>query len=200
MHVPAIRPAITEPSIRYAEARDFADVRRHWNAVHDLHAAHMPDTFNPLRATDMPPEHFGVYLNDRHLLLIAELDGAIAGSLLASLQVTEGVPGYMPGYTINIWHVFTEQEARRRGVASALLAATAEWAQSQGAVRICLTVWSFNAEALALYSKLGFGAAYTGLMTSPSHAVERLGQGRLPRRPPVLQPVSRWSLPKWLRR
>jgi diamine N-acetyltransferase len=192
--------AMVEPRIRFGEPTDFEDVRRHWALVQDAHATHMPETFRPMEASDLQVEHFYGYLNDPWLLLIAELDGAIAGSLLASVQAADGRGGYLPARSVHLWHVLTEPELRHRGVARALIAAAAEWAATQQADRIDLAVWSFNADALAFYRKLGFAAAFTGMTIAPSDALARLGGGRLPEPPALFRPKSQWRLPQWLRR
>jgi ribosomal protein S18 acetylase RimI-like enzyme len=192
--------AIAEPLIRFGAATDFADVRRHYALVQDAHAAHMPETFRPMEAWDLSIEHFYGYLRSPWLLLIAELDGATAGSLLATIQAAAGHGGYLPARSVHVWHVLTEPTLRRRGVARALIAAAAEWGAGQQADRIDLAVWTFNTDALAFYRKLGFATAYTGMTITPSDALARLGGDRLPERPAVFGPVSQWSLPKWLRR
>jgi ribosomal protein S18 acetylase RimI-like enzyme len=192
--------ATAEPTIRFGAATDFEDVRRHWALVQDAHAAHMPDTFRPMEASDLPVEQLYGYLDNPWLLLIAELEGAIAGSLLASVQAANGQGGYLPARNVHVWHVLTEPQLRRRGVARALIAAAAEWGATQQADRVDLAVWSFNSDALALYRRLGFATAHIGMTIVPSDALARLGGGRLPERPALLRPASRWRLPKWLRR
>ena len=52
--------------------------------------------------------------------------------------------------------MFVDRGWRGRGVGSALLAAAADWARSQGLHKLSLEVFAHNAAAIALYRKAGF--------------------------------------------
>jgi len=117
---------------------------------------------------------------DDNLLLIAEDNGKPAGSVLASCHQV-GPGGYVPGRSVFIHYVVTEPQMRGHGVATALIAATSEWAAGKEAYRINLVVWRFNSDALALYRKLGFADANVGLAIAPSTALARCGGGRPPK-------------------
>lgn len=170
-------------SIRHATRADFATIGRHYTAVQDVHAAALPDTFRPMGEEEFTVERFEGYLGDNCLLLIAEEGGEPVGSLLASCSAVQPSVAYRPGRSALIWYVMTEPRMRGRGIARALIGAMAEWAADQGADRIDLSVWHFNADALALYSKLGFAPTYTGMTIAPDQALVRWGGGRLPKRP-----------------
>jgi ribosomal protein S18 acetylase RimI-like enzyme len=182
-------------TIRRAGEGDYAVIRRHFELSHDAHATHMPEVFLPMQQGDFSIIQYRYYLEDTNLVLIAELDGTIAGSLLAS--VSEAAPYYRlrPCRTMFIWNVVTEPAVRRRGIARSLVAAAAEWAAEQKAERIDLMVWSFNDAALALYREIGFADAYAKLTVKPSDVLARLGTGRLPKVSP--QPAKSWR--SWLR-
>jgi RimJ/RimL family protein N-acetyltransferase len=45
---------------------------------------------------------------------------------------------------------------RGRGIGSALLEASIEWARQAGAHKVALEVWPHNEAAIALYEKFGF--------------------------------------------
>ena len=178
------------PTIRRAEAGDFEAVRRQYAMVQAANAAHMPDTFRPMVEADFPLAHFNSYLSGDNLLLIAERDGEVAGSLLATLREVKGELTRLPSRGVVIWYVVTEPSLRRRGVARALIAAATEWAEEKGADRIDLSIWSYNTDARELYRKLGFAESHVGMMIKPSDALARWGSGQLPRP----------SLPGWLAR
>jgi len=174
-------------TFRHATIDDFALVRRHYALVHDAHAANMPEMFRRMEENDFSIERFRANLVDDNLLLIAEDDGKPVGSVLASCHQV-GPGGYLPGRSVFIHYVVTEPEMRGRGVATALIAATSEWAAERQAYRINLVVWRFNSDALALYRKLGFADAHVGLAIAPSTALGRHGGGRLPKRPAAAPP------------
>ncbi|WP_379153051.1 GNAT family N-acetyltransferase [Paenibacillus sp. sgz5001063] len=88
--------------------------------------------------------------NPKHLFLVAEVDGRLAGfsrcegSSLKRLnhQVEFGI-GVLKEY----WGV---------GIGSQLLAASINWAEASGIRKITLKVLETNIQAIALYQKLGF--------------------------------------------
>ena len=79
----------------------------------------------------------------------AELDGALAGYLLASLA----------GGTGHVGNLAVAPEARRRGVARALLADLFARARASGVKRVTLEVRAANFAAQALYRAHGFRLA-----------------------------------------
>jgi ribosomal protein S18 acetylase RimI-like enzyme len=178
------------PTIRRAQASDFEIVRRHYGMVQEAHATHMPEMFRPMVEADFPVAHFNSYLTGDNLLLIAERDGQVAGSLLATFREVKGQLTSLPFRGVVIWYVVTEPALRRRGIARTLIGAAAEWAAEKEADRIDLSVWSYNTDARELYRKLGFAEAYTGMTIKPADALARCGRGHLPRP----------HLPEWLAR
>lgn len=63
------------------------------------------------------------------------------------------------GWT-GVYAMGTRPEARRRGAATAVLHALAQWAHSRGAARIYLQVEAMNDGARQLYTRAGFEMAY----------------------------------------
>jgi ribosomal protein S18 acetylase RimI-like enzyme len=142
----------------------------------------MPELFRPMGEWDFPFVQFQWFLKGGgNLMLIAEVEGQPVGSLLAALDTFGDQLHLRPSRNVTIWSVFTEPAMRRRGIARALISATAEWGDAKDADRIDLSVWPFNTEALALYRKLGFAVARTDMAVKPSDAVARCGRGYLPR-------------------
>jgi RimJ/RimL family protein N-acetyltransferase len=84
--------------------------------------------------------------NEQAVVLVAEMDGRVIGSLGMDLA-RYGVANF--GMLVSgVW--------RGRGVGSALLRAGIGWAREVGAHKIALQVWPHNAAAIALYEKFGF--------------------------------------------
>ena len=80
---------------------------------------------------------------------------ALAGSAaVGCLVVTAPVGGRS-----EIKRLWTEPEFRGRGIASALLDAAFAQAAKRGAGVVRLSVWQWRTDAIALYERLGFGAA-----------------------------------------
>jgi len=80
----------------------------------------------------------------------ANFDGAFAGYIGVLWCLDEG----------NICNVAVSPNARRAGVATALVTALADEAKRRGAVRIFLEVNENNVAAKSLYDKFGFTVSY----------------------------------------
>lgn len=61
---------------------------------------------------------------------------------------------------VGVFSMATQPQFRRRGFATAVLYALAEWGQTQGAEQMYLQVMEDNAPARALYEKVGFETLY----------------------------------------
>ena len=68
--------------------------------------------------------------------------------------------GALDGEWLGIYEVATLPEARRRGAATAVIAALAAWGMARGAWRAYLMVEEDNSAAHGLYARLGFSRAY----------------------------------------
>lgn len=79
-------------------------------------------------------------------IFLAEEDGRLLGFVAAQLVLE----------VCELASIVVQVTARRRGVASALLAGLAEWAIAEGATRIQLEVRSGNHRAVAFYLHSGF--------------------------------------------
>jgi len=84
--------------------------------------------------------------------LVAELDGRLAGYIRVR-PVTELREN---AHVLGVMGLAVAPGARRRGVASALLAAAERLARTRGARKLSLHVLSTNTAALTLYERLGF--------------------------------------------
>lgn len=89
---------------------------------------------------------------DESAVLLAELDGRPAG-------FTQLYPMFSSVRTARIWilnDLFVDENARRNGVAHALLDAAAQFAREQGAAGLMLETTRDNAPARALYRAAGW--------------------------------------------
>ncbi len=84
---------------------------------------------------------------------VAEEAGAPIGMVTVQLVVStaEGGPSGL------LEDLFVRGSHRRRGVASALVAAVEEWCRARGATRVQLLADATNADALAFYGERGYG-------------------------------------------
>lgn len=82
--------------------------------------------------------------------------------------ITESIVAVADGQVIGMIHtavsrhgfgefgMLVDRDWRGRGVGSALLLATIDWAREQGLHKLCLEVFAHNTAAVALYLKCGF--------------------------------------------
>ena len=100
------------------------------------------DPFFTFFTDDSPPEAH----------LVAELDGVLAGYI----RVKPVTPLRENAHVLGIVGLAVAPGDRRRGVASALLAAAEQLARARGARKLSLRVLSTNEAAMRLYERHGF--------------------------------------------
>jgi ribosomal protein S18 acetylase RimI-like enzyme len=122
--------------IRRASQADLSVMRRLWNEFT------AEATFTPY-----PGSAFEPALVTKHIALVAEEDGRVVGTVYAN-TVSQHF-GYVFG-------LYTRPDARRKGVAQALMRAVASVLHQQGRQYVVLSVDTPNENARALYDRLGF--------------------------------------------
>jgi ribosomal protein S18 acetylase RimI-like enzyme len=122
--------------IRRATQADLDVMRRAW----DEFTAEA--TFTPY-----PGSAFDTSLVTNHIALVAEEGGRVVGTVYAN--TTSAHFGYVFG-------LYTRPDARRRGVAKALMRAIAAVLRQEGRRYVVLSVDTPNEQARALYEGLGF--------------------------------------------
>lgn len=126
---------LSAPSLR-VEVKDHLDAE--WFQL--LMAAQSPDA-------DPVPEW--------RLLQRVDRPSAYATALVAGRPVAVGRAVADNGW-VGVFGMATLPDARRRGAGSAVLAALADWADSQGSAHMYLQVTSDSTAALRLYARAGF--------------------------------------------
>jgi RimJ/RimL family protein N-acetyltransferase len=92
-------------------------------------------------------ESFEKWLDDEHaLMVVAEADGELIGHLSAFGR--ENRPAEIGMAVAKEW--------RGRGVGTALMRRSVDWARERGVHKLALQVWPHNEAARRLYEKFGF--------------------------------------------
>jgi RimJ/RimL family protein N-acetyltransferase len=88
----------------------------------------------------------------------AQFAASIAESIVAVAdgQVVGMIHTTVSRHGFGEFGMLVDREWRGRGVGSALIQATIDWARDQGLHKLCLEVFAPNAPAIALYRKYGF--------------------------------------------
>ena len=88
----------------------------------------------------------------------AQFTASIASSVVAVAdgQVVAMIHTNVTRYGVGEFGMLVDREWRGRGVGSALIQATIDWAREQGLHKLSLEVFVHNTAAIALYRKCGF--------------------------------------------
>jgi ribosomal protein S18 acetylase RimI-like enzyme len=122
-------------ALRFATLDDLPAVVELWNAE-----------AGPTRHAGQLPEATVLVQRDPHALVVAELDGAIVGALIAGWD----------GWRFHVYRLAVASAHRRVGVASALLTSAVERARTVGAVRVDAMVNAENVDAQRFWRSTGF--------------------------------------------
>jgi GNAT superfamily N-acetyltransferase len=138
--------------------------------VHDLHVAARPDLFeNP--GEGLAEREVELMLSDLDAaLLVAEVDGAVAGLVYVVLEHRPRRPGAVGRRTALTDVLAVGEGLRGRGIGTALMRAAVAWAEGQGVDEHLVRVHAFNRGARRLYERLGYETAVTTLHLTPDAA------------------------------
>jgi GNAT superfamily N-acetyltransferase len=122
-----------------------------------MHHQALPHLYRPVDGPVRSREFFASQLGrDDVFLRCAIHDETLIGYVKASLVARPDRPPHAPGKFVRLDDVMVQAEARGHGIGRALVAAALEWARAAGVLDVELSVFEFNAEALAFYERLGF--------------------------------------------
>ena len=133
--------------IRLAAPLDVPSITRIYNEG-------IRDRLATLETEERTPEERLAWLearDDRHPVLVAEKDGAVAG--WGSLNVFNPRPAYAH---VADFSIYVGQEARGTGIGKALLAALIERARELGYHKLVLAAFPHNEAGMRLYTRFGF--------------------------------------------
>ena len=133
--------------IRAANPADIPDITRIYNEG-------IRDRLATLETEERTPEERLAWLEargERHPVLVAERDGAVAG--WGSLNVFNPRPAYAH---VADFSIYVGREARGAGVGKALLTALIDRARELGYHKLVLAAFPHNEAGMRLYKRFGF--------------------------------------------
>ncbi len=152
-----------EITIREATEADYEELKEFFDEGAAIHHEGEPGIIGPPSERPMTMQHVARLLasDDETLLVAAPVEAQanpphLLGFVRLALRDVKDQPGMTPRRYVEIEEVLVRESSRGRGVGQRLMSAAAEWARSQGASEVELTVWEFNRGALSLYERLGF--------------------------------------------
>jgi ribosomal protein S18 acetylase RimI-like enzyme len=148
-------------SIRLATAADVPTIVKLNDALfHEDAALH-----DPAMNLDWAREHGSAYFSryfeaPTSIVYLAESDGSPVGYLAGYVKPPND---YRPIRSAELESIYILPDFRSGGVGKQLTQQFLSWCRSQGAVRISVTAYSDNENAVAFYRRLGFTDKHTTL-------------------------------------
>ncbi|UQU61454.1 GNAT family N-acetyltransferase [Couchioplanes caeruleus] len=151
----------SEPAVRPATLTDVGSLVRLRIANAVAHLALDPATYR-IPEEEAVRRHFAAVLtegSEGHAVLVAEVDGRVVG--MVEVVRSSGPPDHQilrPEPSAQI-HTVVAEEARGRGVGSALLTAAEQWAAAAGIAYLSAGIHHRNAGAVRFYSRYGYAGS-----------------------------------------
>jgi ribosomal protein S18 acetylase RimI-like enzyme len=143
-------------SIRTATDQDAATVAELNIDVQRLHANALPWRFKQPSPTDFTAdEALALMRQPDHFTLLANVGEKAVGYLLGEVMRQTETSRRVANEMIYVHHISVRESARGMGAGRALVEAAQAHGKSLGISRIACDTWTFNADALAFFEKLG---------------------------------------------
>lgn len=152
-------------TIRFAEKRDIPGMIALLQQVGEVHHQIRPDLFRS-GAQKYNEADLAALLEDRDRpILIADLDGSVAGYAFCILQLTQDNPVLCDRKVLYIDDICVDACKRGQGIASQLYRRVLEFARELGCHAVTLNVWCGNDNAMKFYEKCGMKPQKIGMET-----------------------------------
>ena len=149
--------------IRFASEKDIPGMIGLLKQVGQVHHEIRPDLFRS-GAQKYDERALSALLKDTSRpILIADLDGRVAGYAFCILQITKDDPVLCDRKVLYIDDLCVEETLRGRGIATALYHKTLDFARELNCDAVTLNVWSGNDSAMKFYEKSGFKPQKVGM-------------------------------------
>jgi ribosomal protein S18 acetylase RimI-like enzyme len=153
-----MRPmAATAATIRPATMADFPALSALWREADAFHAAALPERFREPQGDARPREFVaGELAREDAAVFVVEEAGRVRGFVRVATRQAPDVPCFVPRAFGVVEELVVAAGARRRGLGRALMERAHAWARARGLAELELSVYAFNAGAVALYERLGY--------------------------------------------
>ena len=149
-----------EYAIREATMQDYEALLPIFHEVNEHHRRALPHIFcrpdGPIRSRDYM---HGLFADDDSAIFVAECDQGIVGEVKIALRESRDIPILVPRRYAVVDTLVVLEAYRRAGIGQALMERAHDWARARGVTQVDLTVWEFNAGAMAFYERLGYAVA-----------------------------------------
>ena len=149
--------------IRFACEKDIPGMIELLKQVGQVHHEIRPDLFRSGAQKYDEGALSALLADPNRPILIAEIDGQVAGYAFCILQLTENDPVLCDRKVLYIDDLCVEETMRGQGIATALYRRTLEFARELTCDAVTLNVWCGNDSAMKFYERSGFKAQKVGM-------------------------------------
>jgi len=149
--------------IRFACQSDIPGMIELLKQVGEVHHQIRPDLFRSGAQKYDEAALEKLLSDEKRPILIAELDGTVAGYAFCILQIVENDPVLCDRKVLYIDDLCVEEALRGKGIATALYNRVLEYARELGCDAVTLNVWSGNDSAMKFYEKSGLKPQKVGM-------------------------------------
>ena len=150
-------------NIRFAQSRDIPGMIELLMQVGQVHHEIRPDLFRSGAQKYDEAALERLLADPTRPILIADLDGGVAGYAFCMLQETKNDPVLCDRKVLYIDDLCVNETIRGKGIATALYARVLEYARELGCHSVTLNVWCGNDGAMAFYEKCGLKPQKIGM-------------------------------------
>lgn len=149
--------------IRFAADRDIPGLINLLQQVGEVHHQIRPDLFREGAQKYDEAALRRLLADPNRPILVAIVDGTVAGYAFCILQVTEGDSALQDRKTVYIDDLCVDETVRGKGVAGALYHRVCEYARQLRFDAVTLNVWCGNDRAMRFYEKCGLKPQKIGM-------------------------------------
>ena len=141
--------------IRFADTRDIPGMIELLKQVGEVHHVIRPDLFRSGAQKYNEADLEELLRDPARPILIADIDGQVAGYAFCILQITENNPVLCDRKVLYIDDICVDENIRGKGIATALYERVVVYAKSIGCHAVTLNVWCGNDSAMRFYESRG---------------------------------------------
>ena len=152
-------------TIRFAESRDIPGMIALLQQVGEVHHQIRPDLFRSGAQKYNETDLKNLLADPNRPILIADIEGAVAGYAFCILQETRDNPVLCDRKVLYIDDICVDEAMRGRGIATALYDRVIAFARELGCHSVTLNVWCGNDGAMYFYENCGMKPQKIGMET-----------------------------------
>ena len=149
--------------IRFAASRDIPGIINLLQQVGEVHHLIRPDLFRAGAQKYDESALLRLLADPKRPILIADIDGKVAGYAFCILQITENDPVLCDRKVLYIDDLCVDEKMRGKGIAGALYARVCSYARELTCDAVTLNVWCGNDGAMKFYEKCGLKPQKIGM-------------------------------------